>query len=121
MTQHDFKKALANIPKLGSTNSDEIYLWFHGNYRTIELSLKLAEKSQWQPIETAPEDDDAYLFYTASGRIRTGRRYDTISQDDWETIIYTNEAYLSCCEVEEVTHWMPLPEPPLQAVKEVEG
>jgi hypothetical protein len=65
----------------------------------------------WLPIKSAPRDENKYLFYTASGQIRTGRRVETLL-DDCETIGFKNEAWLSCCEGEEVTHWQPLPPPP---------
>jgi hypothetical protein len=74
---------------------------------------------KWQPIATAP-GNGAYVL--VCGNTTTGRRAIVASLmrfDDWGPVWVTNIAGQSAdcgavhyCMVENVTHWMPLPELP---------
>jgi hypothetical protein len=56
----------------------------------------------WQPIETIPVDGRAVLIY-----YRTSKTVGWLGRaDDWRAKPYW---------LENVTHWMPLPEPPENA------
>jgi hypothetical protein len=60
--------------------------------------------SEWQPIETAPRSADPILIFNGGGRIRI------------ETGHYAhNMLHASKVDGEECyfTHWMPLPQPPV--------
>lgn len=63
----------------------------------------------WQPIETAPRDEDVYVLAMRAGaRVPFVASYDA-DFDNWYTF---NGALESCNQKFEPTHWMPLPEPP---------
>ena len=67
--------------------------------------------SEWQPIETAPTNDDCgqtrFLAVGADGFV-------TIAFVGWHeegVPVYVHENYVS---VRNLTHWMPIPAPPVQ-------
>lgn len=62
----------------------------------------------WMPIETAPKDGTVIDLWDAAYEYR-------ICDCQW--IMQSTEGYWvrrdgHCAEIEVVTHWMPLPEPP---------
>jgi len=61
---------------------------------------------EWQPIETAPKDGNEFLMATRSyfGGVVQGRW--SHSQNCFVDINDDKDCYI------DVTHWMPLPEPP---------
>jgi hypothetical protein len=61
--------------------------------------------SDWQPIETAPRDGTAILGYCDQGPVVIRNSYGS-----W--IVENSHGYNEDGEVYDVTHWMPLPEPP---------
>lgn len=75
---------------------------------------------RWQPIETAPKDGTTFLAYdTPEGGLSMGvvlckwdseEGYDhTEWPPHWVAMDPANGDDLECCNL---THWMPLPEPP---------
>ena len=69
--------------------------------------------NDWQPIETAPRDGTAVLGYIPSKRGAYLARQDVvpIHWSGWGGGVWDNSTSGHHI-VEEVTHWMPLPEPP---------
>lgn len=69
--------------------------------------------AEWQPIETAPKDGTDLLLAVSYGEIRTTRL------GAWRQRRPGKYAWLQHHTFEpftgEVTHWMPLPEPPKDA------
>ena len=66
------------------------------------LGRTLSQNAQWQPIETAPKDGSIILVFGLND----------INIAYWQSIdtqIFTDEFGH---ELYELTHWMPLPEPP---------
>lgn len=81
--------------------------------------------SEWISVEERlPENCDkdpgwsvTVLFMTAQGHIHSGYRNIGRSQKsfydgDWTPPYWFDESEVLCFEENEVTHWMPLPEPP---------
>jgi hypothetical protein len=63
----------------------------------------------WQPIETAPRDEDVYILAMRAGaKVPFIASYDA-DFDNWYTF---NGALENCNQKFEPTHWQPLPEPP---------
>lgn len=65
--------------------------------------------SEWKPIETAPKDGTEVLTYREAGLIAVA------------SFIMTPKGPFWCvsdgAEIINVTHWMPLPEPPIKEQK----
>lgn len=85
----------------------------------------LREKQRWIPVtERLPEiydkDPDwskTVLFRTVFGHIHSGYRnigrpQTSVYDDDWTPPYWIDESENLHFEEDEVTHWMPLPEPP---------
>ncbi|NBW20558.1 MAG: DUF551 domain-containing protein, partial [Caulobacteraceae bacterium] len=85
------------------------------------------ERTQWQPIETAPRDGTRILIYSRSNNYGSSGKptFDDFSVAHWGEITskYSGwcgivKGYTVSCreglpyEHENPTHWMPLPEPP---------
>jgi hypothetical protein len=60
--------------------------------------------SEWQPIETAPKDGTVILAWRKYGSIPKFVRFDSF-YGEWEV---QEEGW----HVHNLTHWMPIPEPP---------
>jgi hypothetical protein len=72
---------------------------------------------KWQPIETAPKDGTLFLgFYKSHGGV-TGY----VKETWWGPLKSKNQEWLlrglQVDPINQLTHWMPLPEPP-EAVTE---
>ena len=67
--------------------------------------------SEWQPIETAPKDGTEVFLWTEEKPNIVVAYWDTYEGSGWWRF---SESVLSdiAGEVENATHWMPLPEPP---------
>jgi hypothetical protein len=65
----------------------------------------------WQDISTAPKDGTAILGYISRSRFDVPRR--DVALVFWPTN-WQNPTWVNIVDAgfEEVTHWMPLPEPP---------
>ena len=92
----------------------------HSYARMLNMTAKrlkeLDEKQRWIPVtERLPKEDGSYLVRTASGTVTTARFYafKSFPANKYLPAIHRNAAWQSN---RNVTHWMPLPEPP----KEVE-
>ena len=100
-------------------------------YQATEIAYKNGYEAgkrdalKWIPVtERLPElfdkDQDwskTVLFRTTQGYIFSGYRHIGIPQksfydDDWTPPYWLNESENESFEDDEVTHWMPLPEPP---------
>ena len=78
--------------------------------KTALLDACICEgKEKWQPIETAPKDGTCILVYIKS----------PVTGDEWqETVCYSDFHGMfmrgsMCVGHDFITHWMPLPEPPM--------
>ena len=63
------------------------------------------EMTDWQPIETAPKDGTEILVFNGNSIWLVETEYE----------MYPKDNGCGCCSHsihDEVTHWMPLPEPP---------
>jgi hypothetical protein len=60
----------------------------------------------WQPIETAPKDGSLFLAWCASD--------DHFFIGRWNKKFQCWSADMRLSEVDDVTHWQPLPSPPAQ-------
>jgi hypothetical protein len=76
---------------------------------TVEFVRKLLSASQWQPIETAPKDyctalvADSETVWLAWYSDHDGDWHDATQDDSNHDEVYP-------------THWMPLPDPPSEAI-----
>lgn len=70
----------------------------------------------WQPIETAPKDGSDILILTSEYEKRkvTSAYYE--SEDDTWVPVKLSVHGCGCCrgDYPKPSHWMPLPEPPMQ-------
>ena len=68
--------------------------------------------SEWQPIETAPKDGRHILIWDWEGLASIVEIY-WAKDSDWEGWVYAEELLAEACpEVDDPTHWQPVPEPP---------
>jgi len=68
--------------------------------------------NEWQPIETAPKDATPILLFI-NGNPKRGFLIQTgsyLKKDNWEGWVDSYE----CEDLAPPTHWMPLPEPPIE-------
>ena len=67
--------------------------------------------SKWQPIETAPKDDDWIIIADdkKSCPAYWGPQY---FGRDFAWIVFSARSECVGADMEKPTHWMPLPEPP---------
>jgi hypothetical protein len=63
----------------------------------------------WQPIETAPKDGSEVLLYV---RGVSGYDHNTTVSAFWGEIDWKDNAHAGCTVYGDITHWMPLPDPP---------
>lgn len=76
------------------------------------MLIECRNKFEWQPIETAPKDGKYYLLYK-NGRINNARWRDgTWGGEGWCYEMAENIANGHTKNMP--THWMPLPEPPVE-------
>lgn len=67
-----------------------------------------ADETGWQPIETAPKDEDVLLFSDDDG-VRSGYWYDLEPESQFWYAVETQGITGGRMKA---THWMPLPNPP---------
>lgn len=70
------------------------------------MSEKPGEMIDWQPIESAPKDGDPFLAYWCGNIVSA---YWNLYQGNWQE---WPDGDFEDIHGEELTHWMPLPEPP---------
>ena len=91
------------------SNVDMIPLAFHDKVcdRIYKRYTDLVEKTRWIPVtERLPDEEVAsVLIYTSDGGVAEGQYYPTIKS--WKQFRWS-------VENANVTHWMPLPEPPTE-------
>ena len=78
----------------------------NNQYRAMIAAAPEAE-SRWQPIETAPMDGSQFLI--TDGECVCPAEW---TGDDWH--IFDTTCHMVFQTTENITHWMPLPEPPMQ-------
>ena len=64
--------------------------------------------SEWQPIETAPEDGTPVLIFSA----KHGKNHKSPVALDFYHFRRDGWAYGGWYAIDNPTHWMPIPEPP---------
>ena len=69
----------------------------------------MIQYSEWQPIESAPSDETEILVYSEYYGVAKAIRWIR-----WRGLTYEVVTHTTCCRdyYDDVTHWMPLPEPP---------
>jgi hypothetical protein len=67
----------------------------------------------WQPIETAPQDELArfMVFSKRQGVVSPCSYWENLGGPFFVPEIEVCYGY-DCADIEDATHWMPLPEPP---------
>ncbi|WP_311270335.1 hypothetical protein [Sphingobium sp. WCS2017Hpa-17] len=103
--------------------ADELFWTTAGTSAGIWRQLATAaikamrEEAGWQPIETAPRDGTHFLATAIVRNVKTGARW-------WETYVIwaddeTGEIHPDCdhgwSNIDDYSHWMPLPAPPIDA------
>jgi hypothetical protein len=84
-------------------------------FRALQASrVSPDEERGWQPIETAPKDEDVYILAMRAGaKVPFVASYDA----DYENWFTFNGALENCGGGNFLpTHWRPLPEPPVQSI-----
>ena len=82
-----------------------------------------AGKPKWIPVsERLPENDGDYLirkqlgkyhWYDVLGFAKDGRKVNEYDfESEWENVWYSYDSEWGYVTSDNVTHWMPLPEPP---------
>jgi len=75
----------------------------------VEIPIDFVKKAlgiDWQPIETAPKIDEEKILAVWLGSVEMASWCESVQ--NWQE--WPNGDF-PCCETE-ITHWMPLPEPP---------
>lgn len=78
---------------------------------------------KWIPVtERLPEEDGSYLCFSqycgsgwcaVRGFAKDGRKKDEYDfQRRWKNVWYDYDSEYGYCVIDNITHWMPLPEPP---------
>lgn len=78
-----------------------------------EAEVKRLQKTDWQPIETAPKDGVGNWILIATSNRVTPAYWDCwaiLDKPTWVTYSYRGERVAA--EMDNPTHWMPLPAPP---------
>jgi hypothetical protein len=78
--------------------------------RAVADTLKASAEEGWRPIETAPKDGTDFLAYSQD--LGTNDLPPFISLCSWHP-----DAGFCTCEIRTVTHWLPLPSPPITQSK----
>lgn len=81
----------------------------------MEHYLRKAVADKWIPVtERLPDKEGSYIVRTTSGAITTGRFYTEMAfgPTHYRNTVYVRKA--SWSRNRNVTHWMPLPEPPME-------
>ena len=86
--------------------------------RANELLQKGQEKHRWIPVtERLPEDrEDVMVSVVSDGKAMIGTGWYVVEKGRWYVRCIT-----TCEQCPDITHWMPLPEPPEAALKGGEG
>ena len=80
---------------------------------------------EWIPVtERLPEEDGSYLCFSqycgsgwcaVRGFAKDGRKKDEYDfQRRWKNVWYDYDSEYGYCVIDSITHWMPLPEPPMR-------
>lgn len=77
-------------------------------------------KTEWQPIETAPKDGRWLLLRSGSEKPNIGAWREAIPalNEQWPEYPACWETDGEGFEMTGVTHWMPIPDPPVSTGKE---
>ncbi len=106
---HDYKAALDTFDRAEVHEANTalaIAMAYSAHRESIRAALELADRMQWQPIETAPKDDTEVLLYWPywnKHRAITGSYSPSLKEFKSEWCLSSNQ--------EQPTHWMPLPTP----------
>jgi hypothetical protein len=73
-----------------------------------------SERSEWQPIETAPKDGTVIDLWIPGWERFADCHWSKIEPAGWTSDF--GDVVLECTGNTEPTHWMPLPEPPTSSV-----
>lgn len=83
------------------------------------MTKDIKQIQEWRKIETAPKDGTRVILYFAHKDICIGGSYEEIDESDfesgerkWKDWIVDDELFFEE-PVNEPTHWMPLPKPPI--------
>lgn len=73
----------------------------------------MANIGEWQPIESAPKDGTAFLGYRPGASPYVARKdCDIVHYSGWGGGIWEGANGYAKHNLTDLTHWMPLPEPP---------
>jgi len=109
-------KKIPNIPFVAKDSLVEV-MKEYAEQEVKELMMEV-EKSRWISVEdNLPEEDVCVLIFTKHKVTDIGRLMSEEAIAEWaeDGIFYDKKTFDSDnwnCPCEDVTHWMPLPEPP---------
>lgn len=111
----EVEKAFDNLEDilLGSYDVDGDEIWNYEGTQDCLVTIRDAlehPKTQWQPIETAPEGRDVLVFSEETGECFVAFWGTCKGGYDYEWLFARSKD--ACFVVKTPTHWMPLPEPP---------
>jgi hypothetical protein len=96
--------------KLTQQEHDDLALHCQISAETIAYAIDraVARATAWQPIETAPRDKHVTVLVY-------GARYDQVLEAAYndESGYWTDYFTMTSYDEENITHWMPLPKPPV--------
>ena len=116
----DVQAALEALEEITAyLGSDDAY-WPQGEmekvHKLVEAIRAALEAQQWQPIETAPENELVLLYCPETGCVSNKERVELdYASQGWRNEVANNMSYHSWA-----THWMPLPKPPQTAQEDGE-
>ena len=89
----------------------------------LEEKQATSDESKWIPVTVKPKENGQYLafkqnhygaWYEVLSFAKDGRKVDKYDfHSKWENVWYYYDSEFGYCVSNLVTHWMPLPEPPV--------
>ena len=83
--------------------------------RDAEIILELIERTHWIPVGEKPKNHGEYLVFVRDHYTEDSHKESTIVKAIYDSRGWVTEWYGT--RASEITHWMPLPEPPEQEVE----
>ena len=108
MTNEEIDVAIKMLKSKMDGHTDTSYEWAE----TVRLAIKALEQQRWIPVsERLPEEDGQYLITVKYKHVNDCYEDVYAEHGEWYDGKWDTFCFGHCGEVEDITAWMPLPEP----------